>query len=182
MDVTIHGRNVQVTPRLESYIERKVQRLDRYLPDIQEVRVDLAVDTGVRGADQKKAQITVRHARGSILRAEEVSDDLTGSVDTAVDRMYRRIEKYKGKRRTREPETTFDGYETAVTLPDEDMESGKVVRRKMFAVIPMNEEEAIEQLEMLGHDFFVFLNGDTGVVNVLYRRKDGDFGVIVPEW
>jgi len=178
MDIKIQGRNIEVTPRLESYIERKVARLDRYLPDIHDVRVDLADE----GGNRRTAQITVRHARGKILRAEERTNDLLGAVDSVVDKLYRQIEKYKGKRRRRgEPNEAFVGLETAVDLPETELAEGTIVRRKRFSVAPMSDEEAIDQLELLGHDFFVFVSAGTGEINVLYRRRDGNYGLLEPE-
>jgi putative sigma-54 modulation protein len=178
MDIKVHGRNVEVTPRLEGYIDQKVERLDRYLPDIHEIRVDLNAES----PEHQKAQITLRHARGTILRAEENSPDMFISIDSAIDKIYRQIEKYKGKRKRRqESQSYFVGYETAVQLDEQELQTGSVVRRKRFSVAPMDEEEAVEQLELLGHDFFVFLNADSGDVNVVYKRRDGDFGLLEPE-
>ncbi len=183
MDIVIRGRNVDITPRLQSYVERKVERLDRYMPNIVEVHVDLAEEKANRSGVRQIAQITLRNARGNILRAEERTTDLFAAVDAVVDKMYRQIERYKGKRRRRgDAQEDFSGYETAVELPEEDViPQGKVIRRKTFSVVPMHEEEAIEQMELLGHDFFVFVNADSGGVNVLYRRRDNNYGLLVPE-
>lgn len=183
MDVVIHGRNVDITPRLQSYVERKVERLDRYMPNIAEVRVDLAEEKANRMGKNQIAQITVRHQRGTILRAEERTNDVFAAVDAVVDKMYRQIERFKGKRRRKGEGNNdeFAGYETAVQVDEADLESGSVLRRKQFSAEPMQEEEAIEQLELLGHDFFVFVNADSGGVNVLYRRRDGGYGLLEPE-
>ena len=99
MDIVIHGQNVDITPRLQSYVERKVEKLDRYLPNIVEVQVDLEEEKASRNNDRQIAQITLRHARGSILRAEERTTDMFVAVDAVVDKMYRQIERYKGKRK-----------------------------------------------------------------------------------
>lgn len=182
MEILIHGRNVDITPRLQSYVERKVERLDRYLPDIHEVRVDLAEEKNNRMGIRQVAQITVRHTRGTILRAEERTNDLFAAVDVVVDKIYRQIERYKGKQRRRgEMQGNFTDYETAVELEESEFETGRVIRRKRFSVVPMHEEEAIEQMELLGHDFFVFVNAETGSVNVLYRRHGGNYGLLEPE-
>lgn len=178
MDIKVNGKNVDITPRLESYVEKKVSRLDRYLPNIQEVRVDLNEER----PHVITAQITLRHERGRILRAEQRSDDLLGSVEAAVDKMYRQIEKYKGKRaRKGDAADQFSEVETAIQLEESEMPIGEIVRRKRFLVTPMTEEEAIDQLEMLGHDFFIFQNTDTGAINVLYRRHDANYGLLEPE-
>jgi putative sigma-54 modulation protein len=183
MDIVIHGRNVDITPRLKSYVERKVDRLDRYMPNIAEVRVDLAEEKANRLGKTQIAQITVRHSRGPILRAEERANDLFAAVDTVVDKMYRQIERYKGKRRRRgdNGNDEFEGFETAIQLEEDEFAAGAVIRRKQFSVEPMHEEEAIEQMELLGHDFFAFMNADNNVMNVLYRRRDGTYGLLVPE-
>jgi putative sigma-54 modulation protein len=183
MDIVIRGHNVDIAPRLQSYVERKVERLDRYMPNIVEIVVDLSEEKNRQGI-RNVAQITLRNARGMILRAEERTTDLFAAVDAVVDKMYRQIERYKGKRRRRgdmQEQEPFAGLETAVQLEAEEMATGTVIRRKTFSVIPMHEEEAIEQMELLGHDFFVFVNAETDGVNVVYRRRDGNYGLLVPE-
>lgn len=182
MDVVIHSRNMDVSPRIQSYIEKKIERLDRYMPNISEVRVDVGEERSNRMGNRMVAQITLRHIRGTILRAEERSNDIFAAVDVVIDKMYRQIERYKGKRRRRgDMQENFTDYETAVELTEEELEPHTVIRRKQFSVEPVNEEEAIEQMELLGHDFFVFVNADTSSVNVVYRRKDGNFGLLEPE-
>ncbi len=182
MDVIVHGRNVDITPRLQSYVERKIERLDRYMPNISEIRVDLAEEKTNRMGNRQIAQITLRHIRGTILRAEERTSDLFAAVDAVVDKMYRQIERYKGKRRRRgEAQEDFADYETAVDLEAEEIPQGVVIRRKRFVIYPMYEEEAIEQMELLGHDFFIFFNASADGINVLYRRKDGNYGLLEPE-
>ncbi len=182
MDITIRGRNVDITPRLQSYVERKMERLDRYMPNIVEIQVDLAEEKANRSGTRQVAQITLHNARGTILRAEERTTDLFAAVDAVVDKMYRQIERYKGKRRHRgEAQEEFAGFETAIELEEDMFDTGRVIRRKAFSVLPMHEEEAIDQMELLGHDFFVFVNAETDAVNVIYRRMDGNYGLLVPE-
>jgi putative sigma-54 modulation protein len=182
MEIQVYGQNMDISPKLREYVERKVDRLDRYMTNIGEVRVDLAEEKASRAEDRQAAQLTVRSTRGTVLRAEERTSDIYASIDAVVDKMYRQIERYKGKRRRRgEDYDALAGLATAVELEEEELEAGKIVRRKHFPVAPMSEEEAIEQLELLGHDFFVFYNAETAAVNVLYRRKDGDYGLLEPE-
>ena len=184
IDVDVYGRNLEVTERIEDYIEKKVGKLDRYLPDIDEARVDLAYSKSARNAnDRQVAQITIQ-GRGFILRAEERADDIFAAIDSAVDKMQRRIERYKGKRQR----GRGDGRTAADVAPYmiEDEETGElrpaIVRRKRFVLVPMTEVEALEQMMLLGHeDFFVFYNANTNSVNVLYRRRDGMYGLIEPE-
>jgi putative sigma-54 modulation protein len=181
MDLTIKGRNVEITDRLRDYVENKIGRLDRYLPSITEAWVELSVE-GTRAAqDRQVCQVTVR-SNGTILRAEERSDDMFGSIDTVLDKMYRQIARYKGKRHNR-----WRGAGMAEPLPidvaeeSDEEEAANIVRVKAFAMTPMHPEEAVEQMELLGHDFFVFYNAEEGQTNVLYRRKDGNYGLLQPE-
>lgn len=182
MKVTIQGRNVEITDRLREYVDKKVSRLIRYLPSIDEARMELTVHRARSAQDRQVAQLTVRN-RGTILRAEERSSDLSASIDAVLDKMYRQIMRYKGKRyrgrtqsrRAEEPLEEGEGMELYAEEPHH------IVRVKHFPTPPMNEGEAIEQMELLGHDFFVFLNAESGEINVLYRRRDGDYGLIIPE-
>jgi putative sigma-54 modulation protein len=176
VDVSIFSRNMEMTSRLQDYVEQKVERLDRYLPSIDEARVDLAVENTRNAAHSQVAQLTVR-VRGTILRAEERTQDMFTSIDAVLDKMYRQIARYKGKRRER--------WQTAVEeLPvEEPVEEtvGEIVRVKRFEVRPMSPEEAIEQMDLLGHRFYLFLNADEDAINVVYRRNDGNYGLLQPE-
>ena len=180
MDLIIKGKGVEVTERLQDYVERKVGKLDRFLPDITEAWVELAVE-GTRAAeDSQVCQVTVR-ANGAILRAEERSDDMFASIDTALDKMHRQIARYKGKRQSRWRGTGQQPEPLPFDIEEEVEDESAIVRYKRFPMRPMDPEEAIEQMELLGHDFFVFHNPEEGQINVLYRRKDGNYGVIQPE-
>ncbi len=194
MDVIIQGHNLRVTDALESFTRKKMDKLDRYLPNIHDVRVDLSSERTKRGEDLAIAQITIRHSRGAIIRAEERSPgDINAAINSAVEKMYRRIQRFKGKRirKGRERFTaTLEELNAAEQIPDmevfEDIpeaeaEEQEIVRRKEVSVAAMNEAEAIEQLELLGHSFLVFFNDATGSVNVLYKRTSGGYGVIVPQ-
>ncbi len=181
MEVTIRGRNMDVTPRLQEYIEKKINRLDRYLPTITEARVELGAEKTKSAQDRQVVQLTVR-SKGSILRVEERDQDVFAAVDTVLDKMYRRIARYKGKRQDRSRSGGEEvGGEALPVEVGEPQPSGQVVRTKRFQMVPMNTEEAIEQMELLGHDFYVFFNAGEGRINVLYRRRDGDYGLIQPE-
>jgi putative sigma-54 modulation protein len=182
VSVTVQGHDLTISPRLQTYIEKKLSKLDRYLSSVTEARMDLAQAKSARSAtDRFVAQLTVP-IRGAVLRAEERKDDIFAAVDAVLDKMHRQIKRYKGKH-TR-GRGNGAGAET-VALPEEETPAepaGIVVRRKRFALTPMDEAEAIEQMELLGHDqFFVFYNAETNRVNVLYRRKAGDFGLIDPD-
>lgn len=176
MQLIIQGKNMEVTDRLREYIEKKVGKLDRYLPTITEARMELSVESAKSAKDRQVAQLTVR-SKGTLLRAEKRSADMFTSIDAIVDKMYRQIVRYKGKRYDR-------GRGPGEMPPVEEFEeeaAPHIVRTKRFQVIPMDEEEAIEQMELLGHDFFIFFNVNTDGINVLYRRKDGNYGLLEPE-
>lgn len=180
--VEIFARNMEVTDHLKDYVEKKASKLDRYLKEIDHVRVDLDYVKSARSAnDRFVSQITVRGHR-TLLRTEERADEMTASFDTAIDKMQRQLERYKGKRER----GRGDGRSAAEVVPAPDTgpveEPSIVARRKTFELIPMNEEEALEQMKLLGHDnFFIFHNVETDSVNVLYRRRDGTYGLIEPK-
>ena len=179
----IQARNMEVTDRINDYIEKKANKLDRFLPAIEETRVELSFEKSARNAaDRHVAQITVR-GKNLLLRSEERADDIFAAFDTAMDKMQRQIDRFKGKRyRGR-----GDGRSAAevVPMPEEEIESDEetvVVRRKKFTLVPMNEAEAIEQMKLLGHDnFFIFFDADANLMKVLYRRRNGTYGLIEPE-
>jgi len=180
IEVNIFGRNIKVGEKLEDQIQRKVSGLDRYLDEITEARVDLA-STNARTAEEREVvQITVR-GKGFILRAEERSSDMIAALNIAVDTLQRRIERYKGKRNQRWKQgAEFDELDE---IDDDEIQENTpiIARRKQFSLRPMDEWEAIDQMELLGHNnFFVFYNAQTEAINVLYRRHDGTLGLIQP--
>ncbi len=187
MELEINGQNMDITPRLQNYLEKKTARLDRYMPNLSSVRVDLATENTRSAVERQVAQITVRDSRGTILRAEERSNDMFAAIDAVIDKLYRQIDRYRGRRRAKirtNGDMTPEEY-LGEPLPIEDdqiqvVEQG-IVRYKRFAVHPMSPQEAIDQMELLGHDFFVFFNADEEGINVLYRRRDGNYGLLQPE-
>lgn len=190
MDFTIQGHNIRVTEALESYTRKQLDKLDRYLPNIYDVRVDLAHENTRRGEDIVSAQITVRHQRGAILRAEDrATRDVNLAINAAVDKLYKQIQRFKGKRSPKGREkfaATVEEINAAEAIPnmaefvDEAPEQDVILRRKSVNVGAMNEAEAIEQMELLGHNFFVFFNADSGAMNVLYKRAAGGYGLLIP--
>jgi putative sigma-54 modulation protein len=183
LDVQVYGRNLEVTDRILEYTKKKASKLDRFLGDIDEARVDLAYIKSARSAaDRQVAQITVR-GKGYILRAEERSDDVFTAFDAALDKLQRQMERFKGKRQ----KGRGDGKSASEVIPTTTDEEGEedqslIVRRKKFVLTPMDEIEALEQMKLLSHeDFFVFFNSVTNSVNVLYLRRDGLYGLIETE-
>ncbi len=180
----IVGHDFDVTERIQEYVEKKVAKIERHLSSIEEIHVDLSHLKSARSAaDRYVAQMTVR-GKGLLLRVEERADDIRKSVDDAADKMDRQIVRFKGKRQT----GRGDGKSAAEVAPEiepmpeiETEEAPVIVRRKKFDIIPMTEEEAIEQMKLLGHDnFFIFYNAKASAVNVLYRRRDDTYGLIEP--
>jgi len=185
MDLKIDkfSRNLELTDRIEEYVDKKVGKLGRHITNVDDTRVDLTYSKSARSAvDRYVAQITIR-GRGYILRAEESADDLFAAIDAAVDKMQRQIERYKGKRqRGRGDGTPASQVVPELTEAEPVDESESIVRRKTFTLTPMDELEAIEQMKLLGHDeFFVFYNISTNAINVLYTRRDGTYGLIEPK-
>ncbi len=183
--IEIVGRDFEVTDRIEDYVKKKVAKLDRHLSMIDETRIELSHVKSARSAiDRYVAQMTVR-GKGFILRAEERADDIRAAIDVALEKLDRQVNRYKGKRFN----NRGDGKSLAEAVDVEpeflaelDQEEPPViVRRKVFDLIPMAEEEAVEQMKLLGHNnFFVFFNAKTGAVNILYLRRDDTYGLIEP--
>ena len=179
--VEIFARNLEATDRIKDYVTKKASKLDRYLSEVEHVKVDLAYIKSARSAkDRYVAQITSR-GRRALLRTEERASDISIAFDSAIDKMQRQMERYKGKRyRGKGGGRSL----TDVVPPEEEQEEGadSIVRRKTFELIPMQEAEALEQMKLLGHDnFFIFFNVESNSINVLYRRRDGSYGLIEPK-
>ena len=176
----IYIKDMELTEELRDYIEKKTVRLDKFLNTIDEKRVDLAFVKTAREPNKKfVAQITLR-GRGFILRAEERASDIRASIDQVLDKIERQIERYKGKhyKSRNGAKPTSELFE--VNYKEE--EQPLIARRKKFTLHPMDELEAIEQMNLLGHeDFFIFYNANTNSINVLYKRRNGTFGLIEPE-
>lgn len=181
MQLIIKGKNIEVTDRLREYVEKKVSRLDRYLPNITEARVELLTESARSAEHRQVAQLTLR-TKGKILRAEERTDDIFASIDAMMGKIHRQIARYKGKRqdRGRNIEEMPLPDELYAQFEEEDELAARIVRIKRFDMVPMDEEEAVEQMELLGHSFFVFYNINDDGINVLYRRRDGNYGLIQP--
>jgi putative sigma-54 modulation protein len=178
------ARNMRLTDNTRDYVEKKAAKLERYLQEIDEIRIELSHIKSARSAqDRQVAQITV-HGKGFMLRSEERADDIHAAFDTALDKVQRQIDRYKGKHyRGR-----GDGRSAAEVVDQQEMpvdETGEllplIARRKKFIVLPMTEDEAVEQMRLLGHDnFFIFFNADQNSIQVLYRRRNGTYGLIEP--
>jgi len=180
--VDIFVKEMELTGDIKEYIDKKISRLDRYLDQIDETRIDLTHAKTAREANNRfVAQITLR-GRGFILRAEERASEIKPALDLVMDKIERQIERYKGKKFR-----SLTGAIPASELLKENEEELEVTesliaRRKKFTLVPMDELEAIEQMNLLGHeDFFIFFNANSNAINVLYKRRDGTYGLIEPE-
>jgi len=182
LTIDVYARNLEVTDRINEYVEKKVSKLDRFLNDIEDTRVDLAYVKAARSAaDRQVAQITIR-GKGFILRTEESADDIFAAIDAAVEKMQRQMERLKGKRNRGRGDGTPASEVVKEAEVVEEEASPIIMRHKKFDLVPMDELEAVEQMKLLGHDnFFVFFNASTNTINVLYRRLDGTYGVIEPQ-
>lgn len=182
--VDVQVRNIHLTDHIKSHVEERAGKLDHYLPALEEVDVELTHHPSARNADDRNvAQVTAR-GKGLTLRAEERASEALAAFDSAVDIMRKQIERYKGRhyRGRGDGQSAAEVEEPAVPADDTDRLPPLIVRRKQFRVQPMNELEAVEQMNLLGHNaFFVFYNAETSRVNVLYRRRDGSYGLIEPE-
>jgi len=181
-ELKISARNMEVTDRIRKYINKKVEKLGRHFNDIDEIKVDLAfVKSARNSSDRNIAQITAR-GRGFILRAEERADEIFAAFDIALEKMQRQVERYKGKRQKgRIDKSNSVRFISQPVVSEEDEEKQVIARRKEFELIPMSEEESLEQMKLLAHEnFFIFFNIDTNSINVLYKRRDGTFGIIEP--
>ncbi len=176
MKIKIFGKNIEVTEGIKSAINEKLGKLDKYFT--KEVRADVTLSVN---RNEQKVEVTIP-VKGNIIRAEEISEDMYASIDMVEETIERQLVKYKNKlidrKKAYRDNFTKDYIDTDYDEEDEDVI--KIVRTKSFGIKPMDAEEACVQMELLGHNFFVFLNADTDEVNVVYKRKGGTYGLIEP--
>ena len=192
MELEIRGKNLALTDVARDQISRKLSRLGRRLPEISTAVVELARERSRSQRAPVVAQVTL-NIDGTVLRGEERGSNAVAAVDAVIDVMDRRVERYKGKayrsqvvkKSGRNASIRTEGApapsEAEVKEDAVSEAGGRVVRTKRFAIKPMTLEEAAFQMDLLGHDFFLFRDGETEEYNLLYRRRDGDYGLIQPE-
>ena len=176
MRFIISGKNIEVTEGIRSAVENKLSKLDKFFVEDTEIFVTLSVER-----NRQKIEVTIP-MKGQVVRAEQDSTDMYISIDLVVDIIERQIRRYKTKLMNQKlsgTEFKKEFFESDEDIQDEDI---KIIRSKKFAIKPMDVEEACVQMELIGHTFFVFRNADTFEVNVVYKRKDGTFGLIEPEF
>ena len=180
MNLQVKGRNVEVSDQIREYAEDKLAKLDRLVKDPTRIELELAVEKNPSISDNHVAEATV-WTKGPVLRAREASGDMKASIDQLVDKLERQVKRYREKRRPRKhdrPDGATAGDRLRWSFPRR--RGTTIVKTKQFAVKPMTPDEAVLQLELVGHDFFVFRNAESDEVNVVYRRRDGDYGLIEP--
>ncbi|BDP42246.1 ribosome hibernation promotion factor [Deinococcus aetherius] len=181
----LSGRNMDVTDALRDYVEEKLTRLDRFSDQITEARVTLTVRDVRDAARRNRVEVQLNVPNG-VIRAEEHHADMYAAIDRASDVLERQLRKFKTRYMKRRqdalPEPAPDLAAGDVPVIDDDVEDfqPEIVRQKRFDLRPMSPEDAVTQMEALGHDFFVFKNMDTGTCAVVYRRRDGNYGLIEP--
>ncbi|ABI67589.1 ribosome hibernation-promoting factor, HPF/YfiA family [Syntrophomonas wolfei] len=180
MKFIIRGRNIEITDALKDYTTKRLSKLEKYIDDVKEAQVALSIE-----GEDHKVEVTIP-LNGIILRGEEMSDDMYSSIDMVEEKLEKQIEKYKTRlyRSNRGAGLKKALAEEIKKELDkgEKIEKFKVVRSKRFALKPMDVEEAIMQMNLLGHSFFVFFNPQSEEVNVVYKRKDGNYGLIEPDF
>jgi len=179
MKIVFKGKHIEVTDAIRNYMEKKLSKIERHFDHILEVIVTLSVEK-----NRQIVEVTLQ-ANKALIRAEEETDDMYTSIDKVVDKLERQILKYKEKF-YQKPHSNADKkelvYEEVSVEEGKSAEVIKIVKTKRFAIKPMSIEEAAMQMDLLGHNFFVFANDNTNKVNVIYKRKDGNFGLIEPEF
>lgn len=174
MKYQFRGKNIQVTNALKEYVEKRLGKLNKYFENTPEAIVTLVVEK-----DRHRVEVTIP-LNGFLLRGEEESLDMYSSVDLVVEKLEKQINKYKTRVRKNKGASIKD-LPTDNKGTSGDIEEPHIVRTKRFAIKPMSVEEAVLQMNLLGHNFFMFSNADTEEANVVYRRKDGNYGLIEPE-
>ena len=175
MRVIVKGKNVELTDALKEHARQKVAKIEKLGLGFKEIEVKLVVEKNPSIKDHNLAELTVK-GDGPLLRATDRDPDMYVAIDKAVDKLQRRIKKFHGKRVDRSHrlrDVTMEGR-----APEAGEASPSIVKTKTVALKPMSAEEAALQMEMLGHDFFIFMDADTGNSSVVYRRKDGNYGLI----
>jgi putative sigma-54 modulation protein len=179
MRLHVKGKNVEVTDAIHDYAERKLGKLAPQLADLTRVELELAVERNPSIADNHVAEATI-WTKGPVLRAREATGDMKASIDQLAEKLERQVKRYRQKRRHEHERHERANGAAPATVSIRSEEGTMIVKTKQFVLNGMSPEEAVEQLELIGHDFFVFRNDDSGEINVVYRRRDGDYGVIEP--
>lgn len=184
MELQVVGKNLEITQSIRDYLGKKINKLIRHLPNIDETKIEIHEEKTKSPDHRVTVQVTIKN-KGTLLRSEERGANVQTAIDAVIEVLERQIERYKGKYNKKGRGASLSRQLSAV--PKEiviDRKAGgspDVVRVKRFVVKPMTVEEATDQMELLSHDFFLFVNSESGELNLAYRRKDGNYGLIEPE-
>ena len=177
MEIIVHGSKIKITEAMNDYIKEKLGKLDKYLENGENVRANVMVK--VRNHEQT-VEITIP-LKSFILRSEETKEDFYAAVDKTIDKLERQVRKNKTRMMSKQVKPVHEFEFSVIEVEKEDKEESKIVKRKTVEVKPMNEEEAILQMELLGHQFYLYKDSETDKTVVLYKRNDGNYGVIEAE-
>ena len=190
MDIQIRANGTKITEGMREYIHAKLQKLDKMVDNVVEAQLELRTEKIRSGGEQTSAQLTLQTGK-HILRAEVRDLETSKAIDQAIDKLERQVRKFNEKRKDRKGRVSVSdlsativnapGSSDVVNEDDDEEEETRLVRTKRFAMKPMDVDEAIDQLELVGHDFFLFLNAGESQLNVLYRRRDGTYGLLGPD-
>jgi putative sigma-54 modulation protein len=170
MNIIVNGRHIEITPALKTYAEKKIKRFDRYLSNIAEAVVTISVEKY-----RHKVEVLMK-ANGVLIQAEGITGDVYSSIDEVAEKLERQVKRYKEKLVSHRKGEGKGNIAAEAIAP----ETGKIIKNKRFELRPMSPDEAAMQMELLDKDFFVFTNDNSGDINVIYRRRDGNFGLIEP--
>ncbi len=174
MDIIIHGDKLKITSAMSDYIKEKLEKLEKYLENSETVRANVIVKVTNH---EQRVEITIP-LKSFIIRSEETKNDFYAAVDKAVDKLERQIRKNKTRMMSKQIKTNYDFAFSQIELDEEDNKENKILKRKKVEVKPMNEEEAILQMELLGHQFYMYKDSENDKPAVVYKRNDGNYGVI----
>ena len=177
MEIIIHGDKLKITDAMNDYIEEKLAKLNKYLENGDRVRANVIVK--VKNHEQR-VEITIP-MKSFILRSEETKDDFYAAVDKAVDKLERQIRKNKTRMMSKQVKVNYEFNFSEIEEDEDDAKENKILKRKKVEVKPMNEDEAIIQMELLGHQFYMYMDSETSKPAVVYKRNDGNYGIIESE-
>ncbi len=177
MEIKIRGEKIKITDAMKSYVNEKIGKLDKYLENSENVHAHVIVK--VKGHEDT-VEITIP-LKSFILRSEETQEDFYAAVDKTIDKLERQVRKNKTRLMSKKVQPSYDFNFDSIELDAEEKETNKIVKRKTIEVKPMNEEEAILQMELLGHQFYMYKDSETNAPCVVYKRTDGNYGVIESE-
>lgn len=180
MNISFQGKNIEVTQSLQEYAARKIERIGKFFDGIIKVEIEFIVEKNPRIQDSNRVEVTI-FTNGTVIRGQAASTDMYGSIDFVADKLERQIKRYKNRLIQRSKQNRKNNKNGAVKT-EKGSEEQRIVKVKQFYVKPMPPQEATLQMDLLGHDFFVFLNSESEEVNVIYRRKDGNYGLIEPKF